>query len=112
LADALFLTSQIDLFYPRGAADAFSAFERTCRTTRTWGDCYGYLLVATGRADVMVDPVLKIWDAAALKIVIEEAGGAFTDWNGVPTVYQGEGLACNRGLLPEVLAITRRFAPR
>ena len=52
--------------------------------SRSWGDCYGYLLVATGRAEVMVDPVLSPWDCAVLQPLIEEAGGVFTDWDGAP----------------------------
>ena len=49
---------------------------------RTWGDCYGYVLVATGRAELMVDDRMSPWDVAALVPVIEEAGGVFTDWQG------------------------------
>ena len=49
---------------------------------RTWGDCYGYVMVATGRAELMVDDRLSPWDVAALVPIIEEAGGVFTDWNG------------------------------
>ena len=52
------------------------------RMSRTWGDCVGYLLVATGRAEVMVDPVVSSWDVAALIPAIAEAGGVFTDWSG------------------------------
>ena len=48
--------------------------------SRTWGDCYGHVLVATGRADVMLDPVMNIWDCAALLPILEEAGGTFTDF--------------------------------
>lgn len=50
--------------------------------SRTWGDCVGYLLVATGRAEVMVDPVISQWDIAAFIPAITEAGGVFTDWEG------------------------------
>jgi len=49
---------------------------------RTWGDCYGYMLVATGRADIMIDPIVSIWDAAALIPIINEAGGRITDITG------------------------------
>jgi histidinol phosphatase-like enzyme (inositol monophosphatase family) len=110
LGDAVFLTSQIDSFRARGAEDAYLALEKAARVTRTWGDCYGYLLVATGRADVMVDPVMNLWDAAALQAVMEEAGGVFCDWRGAPTIHSGEGIGCNRELLPQVLAITGPFA--
>jgi histidinol-phosphatase len=79
--------------------------------SRTWGDCFGYLLVATGRADVMVDPVMSPWDAAALQPIIEEAGGVFTDWGGQPTAFGGSTVATNaalavqaRSLLSDILA--------
>ncbi len=108
LADGLFVTSQVDSFWARGAAEVYLALEKQAYITRTWGDCYGYLLVATGRAEVMVDPILNIWDAAAVQPIIEEAGGAFTDWQGQPTIYSGEAIGCNRLVLDAVLAITRR----
>jgi fructose-1,6-bisphosphatase/inositol monophosphatase family enzyme len=62
---------------------------------RTWGDCYGYLLVATGRADIMVDDVISDWDVAALLPIITEAGGAFTDWKGRTTAFGGDAIATN-----------------
>lgn len=63
--------------------------------SRSWGDCYGYLLVATGRAEVMVDPVLSPWDCAVLQPLIEEAGGVFTDWDGVPGPDGRSAIATN-----------------
>ncbi|MDY7228212.1 histidinol-phosphatase [Hyalangium rubrum] len=69
---------------------------------RTWGDCYGYLLVATGRAEVMVDELLSPWDAAALQPIIEEAGGVFTDWAGARTSFGGNGIATNAALSSQV----------
>ncbi|NLF67711.1 MAG: histidinol-phosphatase [Candidatus Anammoximicrobium sp.] len=110
LCDAVFLTSQLDNYYPRGAQQVYLELERTAYITRTWGDCYGYLLVATGRADVMIDPIMNLWDAAALQPVLEEAGGVYTDWSGRPTIHGGEGIGCNGLLLDQVLAITQRFA--
>ena len=55
--------------------DVFETLGRSARLTRGWGDCYGHLLVATGRADVMVDPLLNPWDAAASELLVREAGG-------------------------------------
>jgi histidinol phosphatase-like enzyme (inositol monophosphatase family) len=107
LSEGLLLTSQVDLFARRGAAAAFEALQAAADVTRTWGDCYGYLLVATGRAEVMVDPMLSVWDAAAVQPIVEEAGGTFTDWQGNPTIHAGEAIATNRLVLEEVLAITR-----
>ena len=66
--------------------------------SRTWGDCFGYLLVATGRAEVMTDAEMHDWDSAALLPVIEEAGGVFTDWNGTVTAFGGHAVATNAAL--------------
>ena len=56
---------------------------------RTWGDCYGYALVATGRAEVALDDRAAVWDVAALLPIIEEAGGKLTDWSGRRTIRGG-----------------------
>lgn len=109
LADALFCTSEVKTFTKTGRREAFDEFDRASRLARTWGDCYGYLLVATGRADIMVDPMMNVWDCAALQPIIEEAGGTFTNWQGVPTIHGSESIATNGLLLEEALAISRRF---
>lgn len=70
--------------------------------SRTWGDCYGYLLVATGRAELMVDPRLSPWDAAPIQPIIEEAGGVFTSWAGKRTAFGGDAIATNAELADEV----------
>lgn len=62
---------------------------------RTWGDCYGYLLVATGRAEVMVDAIANDWDLAAVQRCVVEAGGVFTDWDGNPTAFGRSAIATN-----------------
>ena len=111
LGQGLLVTTQIDSFAVRNARDAFESLQRQAAITRTWGDCYGYLLVVTGRAVAMVDPLMNIWDAAALQPVLEEAGGTFTDWQGEPTIHSGEGVATNGAVLQEVLQATR-LCPR
>ena len=63
-------------------AERFTALGSRVAIARSWGDCYGYVLVATGRAELMVDDRLSPWDVAALIPIIEEAGGVFTDWGG------------------------------
>ncbi|MFY1829851.1 histidinol-phosphatase [Myxococcus fulvus] len=78
--------------------EAWRRFTRDTAVSRTWGDCYGYLLVATGRAEVMVDELLSPWDAAALQPIIEESGGVFTDWTGQRTAFGGNGIATNTAL--------------
>ena len=69
--------------------------------TRSWGDCYGYLLVATGRAEVMIDAIAAQWDTAALQCCIVEAGGVFTNWEGAPTAFGGSAVATNAALAAE-----------
>jgi histidinol-phosphatase len=107
LSDGLFLTSGLAGFHRRKAWSAFERLTKTARLTRTWGDAYGYLLVATGRAAAMVDPEMNVWDAAALLPVLEEAGGKFTDWRGNPTIAGGEGIATNGLVHEEVLKLVR-----
>lgn len=75
--------------------DGWQRLASAAGISRTWGDCYGYLLVATGRAEVMVDGLAAPWDAAALYPVITEAGGVFTDWRGEPTPFGGSIVATN-----------------
>ncbi|MCA9048428.1 MAG: histidinol-phosphatase [Planctomycetaceae bacterium] len=109
LADGVFVTSQVDTFDSRSAIEAYQRLERAAYVTRTWGDGYGYLLVATGRAEAMVDPMMNIWDAAAIQPVLEEAGGTFTDWKGKPCIDGSEGIGTNGLVLNEVLEITQDY---
>jgi histidinol phosphatase-like enzyme (inositol monophosphatase family) len=104
LADATVLTSDAS---PRHFGAKHAGFERLLARSarhRGWGDCYGYALVATGRAEVMLDPLMNAWDAAAVKPIIEEAGGAFCAWDGAPTIYGGSALAMPAALRNDVLA--------
>jgi histidinol-phosphatase len=71
---------------------------------RTWGDCYGYLLVATGRAEAMVDNLMSPWDAAALVPVVREAGGEFSDWTGRVTAFGSGSIATNNSLASMIRA--------
>ncbi len=81
-----------------GRARKWSSLAASVGVARTWGDCYGYLLVATGRADIMVDDIVNPWDAAALQPIVEEAGGVFTGWNGVRTAFSDSAIATNAAL--------------
>lgn len=110
LEDGLLVTSQADNFSHRSASAAYSKLEATAYVTRTWGDGYGYLLVATGRAEVMVDPIVNPWDVAAVAPVIEEAGGRFSSWDGRYDIRAGHCVGSN-GLVHEaVLTELRPFA--
>ncbi|NJD65237.1 MAG: inositol monophosphatase family protein [Chloroflexi bacterium] len=91
--------------HPKG----FASLVSQCGLARAWGDCYGYLMVAAGRAEVMLDPEMSIWDAAALYPVITEAGGGFSQWDGTPGVG-GSVVATNGVLHGAVLAALREDA--
>jgi histidinol-phosphatase len=108
LAESLFLTSEVASFDEIGRHEVYDRLQAASRLSRTWGDAYGYLMVATGRAEVMVDPVVSVWDVAAVQPVIEEAGGRFTDWHGLRTIHSGQAAASNGPVHEEVLGILRR----
>lgn len=81
--------------------DRWKTLAQQVAVSRTWGDCYGYLLVATGRAEVMADHRLGLWDYAPLVPIISEAGGVITDWRG-NTAFGGDAIATNRALADTV----------
>jgi myo-inositol-1(or 4)-monophosphatase len=84
LPEATLLTSDPAALSRSAGGRAYAGLMEKARLSRTWGDCYGYLMVASGRADVMFDPVMNLWDIAALVPVIRGAGGAITDASGGP----------------------------
>lgn len=104
ISDALLLTTDTNFFngLQKSGWDELTA---AAGVTRTWGDCYGYLLVATGRAEAMVDVNLAKWDAAPFGPVIREAGGTFTDWEGKSAPFPRDAVACNGALSADVLGI-------
>jgi histidinol phosphatase-like enzyme (inositol monophosphatase family) len=89
----------------RARSGAWDRLVARSELQRTWADCYGYALVATGRAEVALDPIMNVWDCAALLPVVEEAGGRFTDWSGRRTIRGGEAVATNAALHAEVLRL-------
>jgi myo-inositol-1(or 4)-monophosphatase len=82
LVDATLLTS--DPLNPAKyqARSNYDGLQRGVKLVRTWGDCYGYLLLASGWADICVDPIMNPWDIAALVPIMRGAGGTITDWHG------------------------------
>ena len=86
-------------------SSAFSQIAAATQLQRTWGDCYGYALVATGRAEVMLDAAMSLWDCAAIMPVIEEAGGRFTNWAGEATIHGLDSVATNGILHQQMLTM-------
>jgi len=107
LHDGLLLTTCATRYENYGKQDAYDRLVDEAGLFRTWGDCYGYLMVATGRAEAMMDPVMNIWDAAALLPILHEAGGTFTDWNGTATIDGGNGIATNGLVFDEMMRLVR-----
>lgn len=105
LIDATLLTSD-PLFlakYQNGAA--CEQLARTVKLYRTWGDCYGYLLLASGWADIMIDPIMNPWDIAALIPIVRGAGGVITDWQGGDPVKASAIVAAAPELHASVIAM-------
>lgn len=107
LSEALLCYTSYGYFAGAGEAAVFEALRDGCRLSRGWGDCYGHVLVATGRADVIVEPELHPWDAAALIPLVREAGGCFLDWDGRESFESGNGMSVNAALRDEVLSIVQ-----
>jgi histidinol-phosphatase len=98
LADAQLCWSGIEAWDEVGRLDSLIALGRACWRTRGVGDAWQYMLVAEGAAEIALDPSVHLWDLAAVKVIVEEAGGRFTDLSGAVTAAGGSSLASN-GLL-------------
>ena len=107
LEDALFLSTDVDGFEAIGALEVHERMRHAVRLSRGWNDCYAYYMVATGRADLVVDPKMQVWDCAALQPILEEAGGRFTDWDGASTIWASRTIGANRALHEEAVALIR-----
>jgi histidinol-phosphatase len=95
LADASFSYSSLGSWEQHGKGDDFMSLARSCWRTRAYGDFWSYMLVAEGAVDIAAEPELETYDMAALVVVVEEAGGAFTGLDGVPGPNSGNALATN-----------------
>lgn len=101
---ALMVTDERIIAQDPDLYEGYGRLRRSVDICRSWGDAYGHILVASGRAEMMVDPFMKFWDYAPLKLIVEESGGTFTDLTGVPTIYSGSAISTNGILHSEVLA--------
>jgi histidinol-phosphatase len=103
LADASFCYASLPAWEEIGRLPAMLDIMRRSWRTRAYGDFYGYMLVAEGAVDVMVEPELALWDLAALLPILTEAGGTFTDLNGEPGPFGGSAVATNGSLHADIL---------
>jgi histidinol phosphatase-like enzyme (inositol monophosphatase family) len=106
IENATLLTSDPLMPAKMQSGPAFDVLQNRAKLVRTWGDCYGYLLVATGWADVALDPIMNPWDIAALVPIIRGAGGVITDWQGgSPFPAQSTVAAATPALHNDVIAV-------
>ena len=107
LAQARLVATSAKLIYQHGHGAAYERLRAACYVDRGWSDAYAYALLATGRAEIVLDPIVSIWDTAALVPVVTEAGGTLTDWSGRPTHTAPEALATNGRLFEQVMGQIR-----
>jgi len=103
LSDAVVSCTSITTALAR--SDAFDKITSNAKVTRGWGDCYGHVLAATGRIEVMFDPRMNPWDAAPFAAIYAEAGGHYTNWQGEQTIWGKDGVGTNAALHREVIDI-------
>ena len=107
LAEGLLLLNSYEYFVKGKRTAAHDRLLQAARQQRGWGDCYGHILVATGRAEACVDPMMNPWDNAPLLPILQEAGGTFTDWQGRATIHGGDGISTNGKVFDEVMRVVR-----
>lgn len=107
LSDAVVTFTDPASFARHGRGEEWERIQRACYFRAGWSDAYGYMLVATGRAELMLDAAMNVWDCGPFPPIFAEAGGYFGDWQGNPTIYANEALATSNILLPEILELIR-----
>lgn len=86
---------------------AWQRLQTAAYMVRGWSDSYGYLLVATGRAEAMLDPVVAEWDCGPFPVILREAGGYFGSWDGREGHTSGEAMACNAEVKDQLVELLR-----
>ena len=105
LSEATLLATDIKGIATYQNQSGFNDLLGQTRLFRTWGDCYGYLLLASGGADIMLDPIMNPWDILPLIPVIQGANGVITTWSGTDAVSGNSCVAANKSLHPRVIQL-------
>lgn len=105
LSEAILLTTDILNVDKYQNKVGFETLLQQVKLFRTWGDCYGYLLLASGGADIMLDPIVNRWDVLPVIPVVRGAGGVITAWDGGDVVQADSCVAATQNLHPYVLEI-------
>ncbi len=112
LAESQLFYSSLSWFDKAGARDVFLRLNEQTSRQRGFGDFYGFVLVAQGSGELMVEHGVHSWDVAGIKALIEEAGGRFTDWDGQPTIYRPDVIASNGKVHDQALNLLKRSPQR
>jgi histidinol-phosphatase len=110
LSKSLVFYSSMSWFVRAGCEQEFLALVRRTERQRGFGDWYGFLLVAQGSGEVMVEQGVHVWDVAGIKTIIEEAGGRYSNWDGKVDLHKPDAVASNGKLHDEVLSILAETA--
>jgi fructose-1,6-bisphosphatase/inositol monophosphatase family enzyme len=108
LSKATLLTTDVRYVSAYQDAQGFEDLAGATGLLRTWGDCYGYLLVASGGADIMLDPIMSPWDLIPLVPIIRGAGGEISSWDGGDAVEGTSCVAASASLHPRIIGILNR----
>ncbi len=109
IEDATLLTTDHLNIEKFQSAKGFENLMRKSKIYRQWGDCYGYYLVASGFADIMIDPIMSVWDTMALIPIIKGSGGVITDYQGNDPVKGNSTVATAGAIHNRVIAILNNF---
>ncbi len=105
LADGIVCFTDAKGFEKYGREAEWRRILSSAGEARGWSDAYGHALVATGRAEAMLDPAMNPWDCGPFPPILREAGGYFGDWSGSETIYGNEAISTTQALLSEVLRL-------
>ncbi len=108
LDKATLVTTSLDYFEKVGLGTIYPRLQESCAVMRGWSDCYGLVLVATGRADAVVEPLMKSWDVCGAVAIIEEGGGRCTDFAGARRFDSGNAVVTNGLLHEDLVALLKR----
>jgi histidinol-phosphatase len=111
LAKARMMFTEPTHWKSTGRFDTIVKLMDQVKIARGWGDCYGHAMVATGRAELAVDPLMSPWDIAALIPILREAGGFCSDWKGLETVSGGDGVSGVPALKDQIIAVLSTAPP-
>jgi histidinol-phosphatase len=108
LGQAIVFYSSLSWFIKAGRQEAFLQLALRTQRQRGFGDFYGFVLVAQGSGELMIEHGVHVWDVAGMRVLVEEAGGRYSDWDGHPDINRPDVIVSNGRLHDAALAILRR----